>query len=115
MLNTSTSWSINFTSSGLYSQHRVLFSLSGVQNKHDLKVELDGADLGWSPRTDIGTDRWHYDIYRNETLTSGNHDLRFILLNKDAEGVAQLCSLEVLEYGDDAEQVNIFINASQII
>jgi hypothetical protein len=103
MLNTSKAWSANFTSSGSYHRHHLLFSLSGVPDRHDLRVRLDNNDLRWTPETDIGIDRWHYDIHLNGTLAGGEHKVTFALLNKDLEGIAQLCSVEMLEYGDGAE------------
>jgi hypothetical protein len=103
LLNTTTAWSINFTSSGLYSRHRIAFSLSGLPSKTDLSVELDGRDLEWVPLEGIGKDRWHYDIYDNGGLSSGNHEIKFTLLNKGVEGEAQLCSVEGLEFGNESE------------
>jgi hypothetical protein len=103
MLNTTVPWSITFNSSGLYPRHLLKFSLSGLPDAADLKVELDGVDLGWTPQPDIGVDRWHYDIYRNETLKDGLHFIQFTLENQQRQGAAQLCSLEVLEFGDQSE------------
>jgi len=105
LLNTSTPWSIKFTSSGIYSRHVVRFSLSGLPDKRDLKVELDGTNLCWTPRADIGLDRWHYDIHRDQVLSAGEHEVKFTLENAGREGVAQLCSVEILEFGDDDESV----------
>ncbi|KAH9850218.1 IgA peptidase M64-domain-containing protein [Lenzites betulinus] len=106
MLNASQSWSTTFNSSGTYARHLVRFSLSGLPDKDDLRVELDGKDLGWVPRGDIGVDRWHYDIKLNRTLKSGEHQVKFTLRNKEREGEAQLCSVEVLEFGDEDEFVS---------
>ncbi|KAI9064597.1 hypothetical protein FKP32DRAFT_1591227 [Trametes sanguinea] len=106
LLNTSAPWSTTFNSSGTYAWHLVRFSLSGLPDKDDLRVELDGNDLGWVPRTDIGVDRWHYDIKLNKTLKGGEHEVRFVLKNKTREGEAQLCSVEVLEFGDESEFVS---------
>lgn len=105
MLNTTTPWSATFTSSGNYTWHRVRFSLSGLPNASDLKVYLDGNDLHWKPRLDIGLDRWHYDILHDTGLKNTIHELRFELLGRDLEGVAQLCSAEIIEYGDEEEYV----------
>lgn len=66
-------------------------------------MELDGKDLGWTPRADIGVDRWHYDIKLNRTLEGGEHEVKFVLKNAKREGDAQLCSVEVLEFGDETE------------
>lgn len=107
-LNTSSSWSIAFDSSGTYSRHLVKFSLSGIPSVDDLVVLLDGIDLGWVPRKDIGVDRWHYDFWRESGLSAGAHELSFVL-KIDREGVAQLCSVEVLEFGDEAECVQVIV------
>jgi len=64
---------------------------------------LDGVDLGWVPREDIGMDRWHYDVHREGGLSDGTHEMKFTLHNKETEGQAQLCSLEVLEFGDQTQ------------
>jgi hypothetical protein len=100
LLNTSTPWAVNFTSVGIFARHLVRFSLSGLPSEKDLRIELDGVDLKWVPKQGIGADRWHYDIYRSETLKGGDHEIKFMLLNRNAEGVAQLCSVEILEFGD---------------
>ncbi|TFK93297.1 hypothetical protein K466DRAFT_478926 [Polyporus arcularius HHB13444] len=106
MLNTSAAWSTKFNSSGTYAWHIVRFSLSGIPDAKDLIVELDGKDLGWVPRGDIGVDRWHYDIKINKTLKGGEHEVKFSLKNKTREGEAQLCSVEILEFGDESEFVS---------
>jgi hypothetical protein len=108
LLNTSTPWSINFTSSGGYSRHLVRFSLSGLPENSDLTVELDGLDLGWVPRANIGLDRWHYDIHLNRSLAEGEHKVKFTLVNGERKGVAQLCSVEILEFGNEEESVFLF-------
>ncbi|EGN91707.1 hypothetical protein SERLA73DRAFT_128061 [Serpula lacrymans var. lacrymans S7.3] len=104
LLNTTTPFSTNFTSSGQYSQYLVKFSLSGVPEEKDLDVLLDGANLGWTPpRQDIGIDRWHYNLAGYSALSEGDHELQFILKNENTQGQAQLCSVEILEFGDDSE------------
>lgn len=60
---------------------------------------LDGIDLHWFPKLGIGMDRWHYDIYVNKTLSQGQHEISFELNNEKLEGHAQLCSVEILEFG----------------
>ncbi|KAI1786873.1 IgA peptidase M64-domain-containing protein [Ganoderma leucocontextum] len=105
LLNTSASWSTKFNSSGQYAWHLIRFSLSGIPEASDLVVSLNGADLHWAPRADIGVDRWHYDITLNRTLAEGEHEVTFQLKNKKTEGEAQLCSVEVLEFGDESEFV----------
>ena len=103
MLNTSTPWTAHFRSAGTYSRYLVKFSLSGIPHTSDLRVELDGKDLGWVPEPSVGFDRWHYDILRLEGLRAGEHEITFALRNVSLQGTAQLCSVEVLEYGNDSE------------
>ena len=105
LLNTTTPWSTKFTTSGTYSRHLVRFSLSGLPEASDLTVELDGEDLGWRPRQDIGVDRWHYDVYLDGGLTDDEHEVKFTLNNAAREGIAQLCSVEILEFGNEQEYV----------
>ncbi|KIY69326.1 hypothetical protein CYLTODRAFT_349681 [Cylindrobasidium torrendii FP15055 ss-10] len=103
MLNTTQSWSTTFVSSGTYSRHLVRMSLSGLLAASDLTVELDGEDLKWEPKAGLGLDRWHYDFYRESALSGGTHEVKFTLANDELQGVAQLCSVEILEYGDEEE------------
>lgn len=111
LLNTTRAWSINFTSSGAYSRHLVRFSLSGIPEAQDLRIDLDGNDLKWAPKEGLGLDRWHYDIHRNLSLSSGEHELKFTLLKKELAGVAQICSTEIIEFGNEQEYVSIFPEA----
>ncbi|KAK0464786.1 IgA peptidase M64-domain-containing protein [Desarmillaria tabescens] len=103
MLNTSKPWTTEFVSSGTFSRHLVRFSLSGLLESSDLTVELDGIDLGWVPKEGLGVDRWHYDVYQDDALAGGTHEVKFTLLNADREGIAQLCNVEILEFGDENE------------
>ncbi|KZT11793.1 uncharacterized protein LAESUDRAFT_733773 [Laetiporus sulphureus 93-53] len=103
LLNTSAPWFVTFNSSGIYTRHLIRFSLSGLPNEDDLRVAFDGENLHWKPRPDIGVDRWHYDIHRNIALSGDEHQVEFALSNGDLEGTAQLCSVEVLEFGDSEE------------
>lgn len=103
MLNTTTEWSAKFPASGQYARHLVRFSLSGLPEETDLTVELDGKNLGWTPKVGLGVDRWHYDIYRDGGLGDGEHEVKFKLNNAEREGIAQLCSIEVLEFGDETQ------------
>jgi len=103
LLNKTSPWSTTFSSSGLYSRYLVRFSLSGLPLAKDLKVKLNNKDLEWKPRPDVKLDRWHYDIYQTEALASGLHELSFTLGDSAKEGTAQLCSAEIIEYGDEAE------------
>ena len=103
LLDTNAPWSITFKSSGTYSRYSVQFSLSGIPSKEDLRVTLDGVDLGWLPREDIGMDRWFYNFRSSKKLAAGKHVLSFALLNGEKQGAAQLCSTEILEYGTEDE------------
>ncbi|EPQ54790.1 hypothetical protein GLOTRDRAFT_139285 [Gloeophyllum trabeum ATCC 11539] len=103
MLNTSEPWSVTFNSSGMYDRYLLRFSLSGVPEKQALSVEFDDQDLGWTPRKDIGVDRWHYDIHKSAALEEGLHQVKFTLKDSALEGTAQLCSVEVLEFGTEKE------------
>ncbi|TRM62161.1 IgA peptidase M64-domain-containing protein [Schizophyllum amplum] len=103
LLNTSAPWSATFPSSGAYARALVRFSLSGLPLASDARVLLDGRDLGWVPRAGIGMDRWHYDIYVPGRLGEGEHELVFELLEEEREGEAQLCNMEVLEFGEEDE------------
>lgn len=101
LLNMSQSWSQTFISAGIYDSHVVEFSVSGVAASGDLKVEIDGSDLGWEVNAVVGLDRWIYTIKTNEALTPGAHEVAFTLLNEERQGSAQLCHVKVLEYGND--------------
>lgn len=103
LLNTTQPWTISFLSSGNYARHLIKFSLSGLPDRDDLIVLFDKVDLRWAPRKDIGADRWHYDVYEDTSLSAGVHEISFVLKNGALEGSAQLCSVEVLEYGTEAE------------
>jgi hypothetical protein len=105
ILNTSMPWRSSFNSSGDFARYTLRFSLSGVPQKEDLRVELDGNDAHWVPAASIGRDRWHYDIPFHMSLAKGEHKIAFVLKNSELEQ-AQLCSVEVLEFGDKHEWVN---------
>ncbi len=113
MLNTSKPWTTEFVSSGTFSRHLVRFSLSGLLESSDLTVELDGVDLGWVPKEGLGVDRWHYDVYQDDALAGGTHEVKFTLLNADREGIAQLCNVEILEFGDENECVGTWLPSHQ--
>ncbi|KAJ3729474.1 IgA peptidase M64-domain-containing protein [Lentinula raphanica] len=123
LLNTSSPFKATFVSSGTFPRYIVRFSLSGLPEESDLRVELDGKDLGWKPKVGLGMDRWHYDVKlgqgwvdldgnvmsngESEGLAGGEHELSFVLVNKDREGEAQLCSAEVLEFGTEEEFISV--------
>ncbi|KZW03199.1 hypothetical protein EXIGLDRAFT_600942 [Exidia glandulosa HHB12029] len=109
MLNHSAPFISTFTSAGTYASHVVVISLSGIPSASHLRVSLDGKDLGWTPREAIGEDRWHYRLHVDEGLKEGEHEVKFELLEEGVEGDpgtgegAQLCSVEVIEYGSEEE------------
>ncbi|KAL0569287.1 hypothetical protein V5O48_012674, partial [Marasmius crinis-equi] len=103
LLNMSTPWSATFISSGTFTRHLVRFSISGVPSAKDMTVQVDGVDLGWVPRAGIGMDRYFYDVYRDNALTGGTHEVKFTLKNATLVGSAQMCSVEVIEFGDEDE------------
>ncbi|KAJ6617307.1 hypothetical protein B0H10DRAFT_1948392 [Mycena sp. CBHHK59/15] len=82
---------------------RVVRRLCAASHKGDIKVELDGIDLNWEPRPDLGLDRWHYDVDRDGGLGGGHHTLKFTLANEERIGTAQVCNAEILEFGDEDE------------
>ncbi|KAJ7766478.1 IgA peptidase M64-domain-containing protein [Mycena maculata] len=106
LLNTTKPWSVTFESSGTFARHLVRFSVSGLPEAADLQVDLDGTDLGWVPRANIGLDRWHYNLYREGGLSGGPHTLTFTLLNGARVPAAQMCNAEILEFGDESEFVS---------
>ncbi|CAG9993074.1 unnamed protein product [Clonostachys byssicola] len=104
LLNTTQAWSRTFTSAGSYDSYLLQFSVSGVTASTDLRVEIDGKDLGWEVNPVVGLDRWIYNMKFDENLSPGAHQIKFTLLNQELQGTAQLCNLEIIEYGEnDAE------------
>lgn len=101
LLNTSQSWSQTFTSAGTYDTYLLQVSVSGMTASSDLRVEIDGNDVGWELNPSIGVDRYIYNIKMDESLSLGEHEVSFTLLNEEIEGSAQLCNLEVIEYGEE--------------
>lgn len=99
MLNVSRSWTQDFHSAGIYDSHLLQFSISGVTASSDLRVLIDGKDLGWEVNPVVGLDRWIYKMEFDDALAPGRHTLEFALDNEEAEGRAQLCNLQILEYG----------------
>ncbi|OTA96772.1 hypothetical protein M434DRAFT_389786 [Hypoxylon sp. CO27-5] len=89
LLNTSQSWSQTFSSAGTYTSHLLQISVSGITASSDLRVEIDGKDVGWE--------------LNPAALAPGEHEVSFTLLNEEIQGSAQLCNLEVLEYGNETE------------
>ncbi|KAI1088365.1 IgA peptidase M64-domain-containing protein [Rostrohypoxylon terebratum] len=103
LLNTSQSWCQNFTSSGSYKTHLVQVSLSGMTASTDLIVEIDGNNVGWEINPEVGVDRYIYNMKVDKALAPGEHEIKVTLLNELIEGSAQLCNLEVIEYGEEFE------------
>lgn len=62
----------------------------------DLMVSLGDVDFGWTPRKDIGIDRWYYDVLFERPLLEGDR-------NREIGGQAPRCSVEVLNYGSPEE------------
>ncbi|CAE6342652.1 unnamed protein product [Rhizoctonia solani] len=102
MLNKSTPWSTNFTTDGTFDWALLRVSLSGIPDRSHLEISLDGTIATWKTNPDIGIDRWFYDIPIG-TLEDGTHELKLALQEHGKEGLAQLCSVEVIEYGDTTE------------
>ncbi|KAH7368677.1 IgA peptidase M64-domain-containing protein [Plectosphaerella cucumerina] len=99
MLNVSKSWSQDFQSAGTYDNQLLQFSISGVTESSDIIVDIDGKDLGWEVNKLVGIDRWIYTMKFDTALAPGRHTLRFTLRNETIQGRAQLCNLQILEYG----------------
>lgn len=105
MMTSAASWKATFSSAGTYSWFLVRISLSGLPLKSDATVLLDGTDLGWQPQNGIGLDRYIYDIKSPAgwKLGPGRHNIEVKLNNAAREGSAQVCSVEVLEFGNENE------------
>jgi hypothetical protein len=99
LLNTTRGWRQSFTSAGTYDTHLLQFSISGVTRSEDIRVELDGKDLGWEVNPLVGVDRFIYQMTFNESLAPGRHELGFTLLNDEIQGQAQVCMRMVLRRG----------------
>ncbi|KAI1755979.1 IgA peptidase M64-domain-containing protein [Xylaria castorea] len=106
LLNTTQKWSDTFTSAGTYDTYLLQFSVSGMTASSDLRVEVDGEDVGWEINPEVGVDRYIYNMKIDSALSPGEHELSFTLLNGEIQGTAQLCNLEVLEYGVAEEEFN---------
>jgi hypothetical protein len=104
MLNKSTPWSTKFITDGTFDSALLRVSLSGVPDDSHLGITLDGDIVTWKANPEIGLDRWFYDI---PIIKLGNdtHELKFALEEEGKEGLAQLCSVEVIEYGNATEYV----------
>ncbi|KAI1358696.1 IgA peptidase M64-domain-containing protein [Xylaria arbuscula] len=104
LLNTTDKWTTKFTSAGTYNTYLLQFSVSGMTASTDLRVEVDGEDVGWEINPETGIDRYIYNMKIDASLSPGAHELSFTLLNEEIQGTAQLCNLEVLEYGVAEEE-----------
>ncbi|CAE6346531.1 unnamed protein product [Rhizoctonia solani] len=102
MLNKSTPWSTNFTTDGTFDSALLRVSLSGIPDGSHLEITLDGAPITWKANPEVGLDRWFYDI-PIQKLGNDTHELKFALEEKGKDGLAQLCSVEVIEYGNATE------------
>ncbi|KAL1882878.1 hypothetical protein Daus18300_000516 [Diaporthe australafricana] len=105
LLDSFVRWSHTFNSAGTYSSYVIQFSVSGVAATGDLRIDMDGDGLDWEANHDVGLDRWIYKIKINKALTTGTHNLGFTLLNRSRQGSAQLCHVEVTEFGAEDEWV----------
>ncbi|QRV80110.1 peptidase family M64 protein [Ceratobasidium sp. AG-Ba] len=106
MLNTTKAWSTTFNSDGTFSYALLRFSLSAVPDAKTLDIRLDGKKVSWEAKPGVGVDRWFYDVWINDReggLRNGTHELSFALQQGGREGLAQLCSVEVIEYGNEKE------------
>ncbi|TRM65431.1 IgA peptidase M64-domain-containing protein [Schizophyllum amplum] len=101
LLNTTKPWAQSFVSSGTFASYVLRISISGTPAASDLRVEIDGEDVGWTPHEGVGMDRYFYDVYSEEPLSGGTHEVSFTLLNASLEGSAQMCSVEIMEYGSE--------------
>jgi len=106
ILNTSTVWTGNFLSPGIYPSNFIRFSIAGIPQSDQLAVHLDGKDIGWVLEEGVGRDRYFYEYLDIEEggFSNGEHEIQFVLNYDDPDGVTegsgpQLCSVEVLEYG----------------
>ncbi|KAG8944519.1 hypothetical protein FRC04_001741 [Tulasnella sp. 424] len=118
LTDTSTPFRASFYASGTFSRYSMLFSVSGAAQKSDLIILLDGRNVEFNPRKDIGRDRWHYEIHSSKSalprnldsqahasghLEEGMHEIEFYLGPTAHSGQVQLCSVEILEFGDEEE------------
>lgn len=108
-LSHSAPYTIAFDASGAYARSVVGLYLSGLPASEAMRVELDGVDLGWEARPGIGVDLWYYEVGVGGKLEKGTHTLAFYLGEAADEKVAQLCGVEVMEFGDEDECGLFFI------
>ncbi len=80
-----------------------MFSVSGAARNSDLVIVLDGVNLEFTPRADVGLDRWHYEIQRPASLKQGTHTLTFSKGPTARDQQVQVCSIEVLEFGEEGQ------------
>ncbi|KAH7338560.1 IgA peptidase M64-domain-containing protein [Rhizoctonia solani] len=102
MLNESTPWSTNFKVDGTFKSAILRISLSGVPDESHLEISLNSTLATWKTNPDVGIDRWFYDIPMGK-LENGTYELKFALKKQGKVGLAQLCSVEVIEYGNTTE------------
>lgn len=104
ILNATEDWSQSFTSAGTYDSYLLSFSVSGVEATEDLRIQLDGEEVAWQYNPAVGKDRYIYDVKFDSALSPGAHELTFGLENSDIEGTAQLCNLQIVEYGEGNDE-----------
>ena len=78
-------------------------SVSGVPDRADLWVGIDGIELDWYPTHN--DDRRFLEWNSNKGFAPGFHVIEFRQLTEPAKGrmPRQLCSLEIIEYGPESE------------
>ncbi|KAH8923272.1 hypothetical protein BT69DRAFT_1219226 [Atractiella rhizophila] len=104
ILNTTKAWSTRFYSTGTFDSSLLRFSISAFPVRDWVSVRLDGKEVDFEVVPDIGKDRWWYEI-EGEALQEGWHDIVYELKNGEWEGETQMCSVEMLEYGNEDEFV----------
>jgi hypothetical protein len=97
-----------FYALGMFSRFVIKFSISGAAQKSDLTVFLDGKNLAFTLWKGVRCECWHYEIQSAEegcscTLSAGMHELVFHLGSTAPSGQVLICSVEILEFGDESE------------
>jgi len=78
-------------------------SASGVPDRGDLWIGIDGYELNWYPTHN--DDRRFLEWHSNKGFAPGFHVIEFRQLTEPAKGrmARQLCSIEIIEYGPESE------------
>jgi len=92
-------YTIRFTSDGTYARSYLIFSASGCEVSGAIRVTLDGVDIGWTPFSVGGLDRFFYPFFFNSGFSAGTHTLVFTQLTAPAtDNIRQLCNVNLHEY-----------------